>query len=78
MFLLGLGMNCDIHICENYSAMFIHSISFSTNHEYELKLGSTFSFFSLIHENGNIVYPPISTRSVVPMWNLCDCTRHLH
>ena len=47
--------------------MLIHPISFPSNDEYEPKLGLTFSFFSLIHENGNIVYPPISTRSVLAM-----------
>ena len=47
--------------------MLIHSISFPTNDAYEPKWGLIFSSFSLIHENGNIVYPSIGTCLVVPM-----------
>ena len=47
--------------------MLIDSISSHTNDAYEPKRGLTFSSFSLIHENENIVYPPICTCLVVFM-----------
>ena len=56
-----------LHAFYLMSTMLIYSISSPTNDAYEPKWGLTFSSFSLIHENGNIVYPSICTCLVVPV-----------
>ena len=67
-----------LHAFYVMATMLINFISSHTNDAYEAKRGLAFSSFSLIHESGSIVFPPICTCLVVLIMDLSNCTRHLH